>query len=140
MRGCHIVLQIGSRAMDMVDNDATKLADRLFPYLEAVDDILIDSSGGRGELFDSQKAIKFLSALREKYPGLGLGVAGGLGAKTIILAEELFAQFPGLSVDAQDKLRDPGSDDLDLMETQNYLRLAEQLSMLYEPGRLPPRR
>jgi hypothetical protein len=115
-----IVLQIGSRAFEMVGNSAEQLADRVAEYRDLVEYALVDPSGGYGKPFDPKRARECLTALKAKSLGLGLGVAGGLSPTTLNLVQSLVSEFPDLSIDAEGRLRD-GNDRLDLAIAKEYL-------------------
>jgi hypothetical protein len=123
-----VILQIGSKALQAVNNSPIELARRLKAYEDLADYILIDSSGGRGELVDIEKLRSYFWALddfgiTEK---MGIGFAGGLCFKTLPFVRPTFGEFEHPSMDAERRLRD-ANDRMDLRETSFYL--AEALSM-----------
>ncbi|MBI3627473.1 MAG: hypothetical protein HY220_01855 [Candidatus Sungbacteria bacterium] len=115
-----IVLQIGRRAMGEMNHDPREVSDRLEDYAGVVDDVLIDPSGGKGEPFNTESARMFLRAIAERGWDLGLGIAGGLDAQSIQLLEPLLEEFPGLSIDAESRLRNKPADDLNLERARLY--------------------
>ncbi len=119
-----IVLQIGRKAMEEVASRPKALADKVADYVknDAIDDILIDASGGKGLPLDITKAREYLDELASRDLGIGLGVAGGLSAETFRPFAELLDEFPDLSGDAEGKLRDPISDDLDIIKMVAYIK------------------
>jgi len=125
-----LVLQIGKAAIAAVKGSPESLARRLTDYAGLADAILLDPSGGRGIPFDTGMAGTFLEAIRAAHPGLGLGVAGGLGPETLDLVAPLAGRFPGLSIDAEGRLRDAG-DRFVPARAAEYVRRA--LAIL-EPG------
>lgn len=103
-----IVLQIGSRAMGR--RLADEFAYDVSTYLDVIDAILIDPSGGKGEPLDAAKAAEYLWALSTY--SIGLGVAGGLGPRTLNLIDPLIRDFNrNLSIDAEGRLRAPQPED-----------------------------
>lgn len=119
-----IVLQIGSRAFEMVDRSPKKLAEKIAQeYTELVDYILLDPSGGYGKPFDPRATQVYLETLTSKNIRGGLGVAGGLGPSTLNLLEPLVRGFPDLSIDAEGKLRNK-EDRLDCELARNYVQSA----------------
>ena len=89
-------------------------------YGGLVTDVLIDASGGRGLPLNVTAARdgvrRFLN-----WDGLGCGVAGGLCAETVGALAPLMAECPGLSIDAEGRLRTE-EDDLDMAKVRAYLR------------------
>lgn len=120
-----IILQISQKAVELTGGKPQEVAARLTRYWPLVDGVLLDPSGGRGQRFNPTAAREFLSAIAEKNLGLGLGVAGGLGPETLNLVEPLLEEFPNLSINAEDRLRD-ANNDLDLAAVSIYLTRALQ--------------
>jgi len=112
-RGLRIVLQ----ARRGTDGFLLPPADH---YDDAATDILLDASGGRGLPLDVAAAREGLSELLD-WDGIGLGVAGGLCAETVGALAPLMAEYPGLSIDAEGRLR-TAEDDLDMDKVRAYLR------------------
>lgn len=102
--GLRMVLQLGRTATDGL-NEA-QVVSLVEPYAETqvITDLLLDASGGRGVPIDSGKADAYVRALRAAYPGLGVGVAGGLCAETLPSVAQLLSD--DISVDAEGRLRD----------------------------------
>lgn len=125
-RSYRIVLQIGRKAMETVGGTIQDTVNKLSHYVEVIDDILFDPSGGQGKPFDTRQAYEFLSAITDKGWNIGLGVAGGLGPDSLNLVEPLIAKFPNLSIDAEGKLRND-QNNLDLKAVRDYLTKALQL-------------
>jgi hypothetical protein len=122
-----IVLQIGKRAMEEVTFQPKALAERVADYVknDVIDDILIDASGGKGQPLDARIARDYLRAIAARDFDINLGVAGGLCAETLRSISHLLDEFPGLSIDAEGKLRDVASDDLDIQKMDEYIVSAE---------------
>jgi hypothetical protein len=121
-----IVLQIGKRAFEMINNSPRELASRVAEYKYLVDYVLLDPSGGLGIPFNTDVARSYLEVLRAKDLGMGFGIAGGLSPTTLNLIEPLIDDFPDLSIDAEGKLRD-SEDHLDPNLTREYIRKAFKL-------------
>lgn len=125
----HLVLQIGGKAMRMVD-DFEELRQRVGDYYDpqgfkTIDTVLIDPSGGKGIPFSPYQARKYLFNL-QGFSGLGLGVAGGLGGPdTDHLLSGLKDFTKSVSVDAEGNLRTKDSwDALDMDRVREYLQKA----------------
>ncbi|KKS64601.1 MAG: hypothetical protein UV40_C0033G0007 [Parcubacteria group bacterium GW2011_GWA1_42_7] len=116
-----LILQIGSKALQEVDNSPSKLADRLKDYEGLVDYLLIDQSGGRGELLNINKILDYLRAIRDLgiSEEINLGIAGGLSRRTVPIIGNLMSEFPDISIDAEGCLRDSNGK-LDIIETALY--------------------
>ena len=115
-----VVLQIGQKAVEMAGGTPESVADKFEQYAEFIDDVLLDPSGGQGKSFDTERTREFLTEIRKRKYGIGLGVAGGLGPDTLNLVEPLIADFPNLNIDAQGKLRN-SENDLDVEAMKTYL-------------------
>lgn len=120
-----IVLQIGERAMREVDGSLERFAEMVYWYGGVVDDVLIDSSGGKGRPLDAEKARGFLR--ESSGHRFNVGVAGGLGPDSFHLIAPLLGEFPDLNVDAEGNLRDSETDDLDVVKMSAYLVQALKL-------------
>lgn len=104
-----VILQLNTNALTEVGDDPEALVERLVDYEGVIHRVLLDKSMGRGRGMDADGLKPFLEALSVRVPWLSLGVAGGLGPKTIHLLKDLPAKYPGLSIDAQGQLRPSGS-------------------------------
>lgn len=124
----YLLLQIGGRAMEEVFDFGKYPMERFkavvswyFPHIDA---ILIDSSGGKGELLSTAKGAEWLQAAKE-IGGIEIGIAGGLGPVTTHHVEPLVEKFPGLNIDAEGQLRTPKPEDaLDMRAVEKYIVLA----------------
>lgn len=105
VKNVEIILQIGGKAFDEVDEDPDELAERLDDYNGVVDRILLDRSMGTGKVMDAEWLLPFGSAVRKRFPKIGLIAAGGLGPDTLQAVEPLLDEFPGLSIDAEVQLK-----------------------------------
>lgn len=131
-----IILRIGPKAVEMAGRDPKKIAARVGAYhravasggslCDAVSDVLIDASGGRGQPLDVDFALACLRAISDARIDFGVGVAGGLDAKSIPRLEPIAREFPYVSVSAESRLRDAG-DHLDLNKARAYIKAAQDL-------------
>ena len=124
-----VVLQVGRRALDETENNPHLLVEKLADYEGVINRVLLDKSGGEGRSMNAVELLPFARAIREKFPKLGLVVAGGLGPETMHLVEPLVREFPELSIDAQGKLRLSGNalDPVDWKMAGAYLVKALEL-------------
>jgi len=123
-----LLLQIGSMAM-VEAGSIERFVDMVSVYQPFIDAILIDPSGGYGKPLDSATGAEYLRAIPKDW-GLGLGIAGGLGPNTMHLLGPLPEEFPGLSIDAEGRLRTPMPEDaLSIRETQVYLEQSFEMLM-----------
>lgn len=124
-----VILQISKNALEEVGNDPQRVVKRLGDYEGVIHRVLLDKSMGKGLGMDADGLIPFARAIRENFPALGIGAAGGLGPETIQLVEPLVAAFPDLSIDAQGRLRPSGNalDPIDWNMAGKYLIKANQL-------------
>ncbi|OGN03343.1 MAG: hypothetical protein A2651_02570 [Candidatus Yanofskybacteria bacterium RIFCSPHIGHO2_01_FULL_42_12] len=103
-----VVLQVGKKAMAQVGLSDFELS--VGAYAHVIDAILIDASGGTGEPLNATMAADYLWEIVNL--GISLGVAGGLGPRTLNLIEPLIRQFHrDLSIDAEGRLRTPQPED-----------------------------
>lgn len=121
-----IVLQAGREAMASVNGDPVALAIRCAEYAGIVTDVLVDASEGLGRPLDAAESARYLAAIADAAPDLGLVVAGGLYADNINdLLSPLLPQWSSVSIDAEGRLRDP-NDRLNLAAAAAYLEAARQ--------------
>jgi hypothetical protein len=116
-----VVLQLGRMAL--VDCRPLGAALHLDDYWGLITDVLIDMSGGRGEPLDLTTTLAYARTIRDRHPWLGVGVAGGLSADSGETLRALAAEFPGLSIDAEGRLR-TADDRLDVSAMSAYVSLA----------------
>jgi hypothetical protein len=122
------VLQVGRGAMADCSNSPKMVAKILWEqYLNVVDAVLIDPSGGKGEPMDVAMMDAYLAAIYETHASeqrIHCVVAGGLCAATVPSINSLLAKYPGLSMDAEGKLRTPQPEDkLSLPEAIDYVSM-----------------
>lgn len=124
-----MVLQVGTHALEEVDNDPQKMAERLLEYGDSIHYVLLDKSMGRGMPLSSSVLFPFCYTVKDCFPEVGLVVAGGLGPETMILAQPLADAFEDLSIDAQGRLRPSHSalDPIDWDIAAEYLSAAKDL-------------
>jgi len=122
-----IVLQINNDCFASVDNDPTKLAERLSTdYSGLCEYALLDASAGLGVDMNVPTVRTYIEAIQDKLPDIQIGVAGGLCADTLGNIRSLRDTSWPLSIDAEGKLRDT-KDNLDPKKVANYLAQAHQL-------------
>ena len=128
-RHIEVILQIGKNAIEQAGNDPKVLVEKLSDYEDVIHRVLLDKSMGKGLGMDALGLLPFARAIRERFPKLGIGAAGGLGPKTTHLVEPLVKEFPDLSIDAQGQLRPSASalDPIDWEMTGEYLARALEL-------------
>ncbi len=118
-----VILQLGANALAETGGDPAVTVNRLRDYEGVIHRVLIDKSMGRGLVMDANVLLPFVSAIRQHFPTLGIGVAGGLGPGTVEAAQPLLRAFPDLSIDAQGRLRPSGNalDPIDWDIASEYL-------------------
>lgn len=119
LEGIEIVLQLGAYAMTALEDLPEKIAQQVQRYGNRIHHVLIDASGGLARELKPGKALSIALAIRERCPGLGIGIAGALSAKTIHAIKPISAQVPDLSTDAEGLLRDE-RDDLNVEAASAY--------------------
>jgi len=129
-RHIEVILQVGKNAIEEANDDPRVVVQRLEDYEGVIHRVLLDKSMGRGLGMDATALLPFARAIKERFPDLGLTVAGGLGPNTMYLVEPLVSEFPDLSIDAQGKLRPSGNalDPVDWDMAGEYL--AKALALL----------
>ncbi|MFH1089029.1 MAG: hypothetical protein V1716_01230 [Candidatus Uhrbacteria bacterium] len=100
-----IILQLGKFAFKEASNNPQKVVDQLREYGDSVDFVLLDMSMGKGQAMESEGLLPLLRLIKEELPDLGLAVAGGLGPDSMDLLEPIAKEFPGISFDAQGRLK-----------------------------------
>jgi hypothetical protein len=124
--GYQIILQIGQKSIEVVGATPEGVVEKLSYYVDVIDGILFDLSGGLGKQLDTELAREFLFVIKARGWNLGLGVAGGLGPQSLPLVKPLLSDFPDLSIDAQSQLRN-AENDLDTELVKAYLQQALQM-------------
>jgi phosphoribosylanthranilate isomerase len=130
----NITFQLSSRAQ--ADYSPQEIAEKLSPYKDFISYLLIDPSGGRGEEFDINKSLNIYNALKEKFPSLVLGFAGGLTGDNVKekcsgLISKVGKDF---CIDAEGGLRvrescldEQYNDDLDLEKVRKYISASGEM-------------
>lgn len=124
-----LVLQCGGHALDQVEHNPLKLTAKVLEYDGLIDYMLIDPSGGKGEPFDLNFAMKCIDTLNSKLfrTDIGVGIAGGLSAHNVNdLLGPILARHSSTSIDAEGRLRD-GQDNLDIAKAQAYVSKSAKL-------------
>ena len=123
-----VVLQIGREAIASTGHDPIDVARHCADYSNVVTDLLLDTSGGLGRPLDPATVAPYLETIADAAPQLGIVIAGGLRADNVAaLLEPLARRWPGVSVDAESRLRDQ-NDQLMTDAAGNYV--AETLRTL----------
>jgi hypothetical protein len=117
------VLQVGRGAMADCNDSPTTVAKILKEtYLNVIDAVLIDPSGGKGEPMDVKIMDAYLDAIYSTGVRMNCVVAGGLCAATVPSINSLLVKYPGLSMDAEGQLRTPQPEDkLTLWKAHEYV-------------------
>jgi hypothetical protein len=120
-RSLRFVLQIGSTAIAEEQNSPSLVAKRIVDRYEGlIHGVLFDMSGGLGVPMKLPFILKFVRALAELSPLMGIGVAGGLRSATVHQIAPIAKYYPQLSIDAEGGLR-THKDALDVVESSAYV-------------------
>jgi hypothetical protein len=103
-----VILQIGTPAFDEAGNEPRRLLERLADYEDVIQGVLLDRSMARGLGLEVFNVIPFVREIKRRYPKLGVGVAGGIGPDTMHLVKPIAAEYPDVSILAQEQLRPSG--------------------------------
>jgi hypothetical protein len=128
-KNLEVILQVGKVSIEMVQSDPVEVVRWLEQYEGIIHRVLLDMSMGRGKEMNAQFLLPYLYAINERYPELGLVVAGGLGPDRMHLVEPIVRAFPDVSIDAQSKLRPSGSalDPIDWSMAKDYIEQVFQI-------------
>lgn len=107
-----VILPIGRMAIEYANSDPSVVVKWLGDYEGIIHRVLLDQSMGQGLSMNAHTLLPYMRAIKDRFPNLRLVVAGGLGPDSVNLVEPLIREFPGLSIDAQGKLR-PSGDSVD---------------------------
>jgi hypothetical protein len=117
-----IVMAVTSKMFQDVHYDSEALAHRIKEeYFGLVDYVLLDPSGGKGQAFDVTEGLGYLKVLSTIFEPWQIGIAGGIGPKTLNLIEPIIQAFPESNLDAEGQLRTP-DDHLDLAYMKSYIQ------------------
>ena len=124
-----LVLRVNAKAMSLVGDDPTNVAERLEEYGDAVDMVLLDRSMGSALPMEAETILPYAWRIAERVPSVRLAVAGGLGPGSVSLAEPIIREFPDVSIDASGRLRASGDakDPVEWDRASRYLAEAIQL-------------
>ena len=125
-----VVQQISTRAYRMAGGTPERLVRSLSAYEGLIEYVLIDPSGGTGHAFDAEFAKSALTALVDSQLEFKWGIAGGLGTDNLERLRPLLDLYPGLSWDAQARLR-TADDRLDPGKWEPYLAASWSLITEY---------
>jgi hypothetical protein len=102
-----IILQLGKSSFEQEQGDVHRVIERVQGYMPDVTDVLIDRSGGTGEALVLDWTANVLEEFRQlRRRGLGICIAGGLGAKASIDSiADTVSEFSPVSLDAESALR-----------------------------------
>lgn len=103
-----VILQVGRKVMEMLENDPVRVADYLEDYGQVISRVLLDKSMGGGIALDPVIIRPMIVEIHSRFPDLGIGIAGRLGPDTMEPAEGLLKEFPFLSTDAQSQMHPNG--------------------------------
>lgn len=102
-----ITLQIGPEAMAKYPPGSPAFYEAIDSYAGKANGFMLDFSNGTGAHIELRKATEILCALRDEYPLLGFGVAGGLCAERVYEAANLLCLVPRVSVSMLSAIRIP---------------------------------
>lgn len=129
--GRTLVLAVTPKTMHAAGNTPEIVAELVAKsYLSLVDYILLDSSGGHGKPLDLLTTLNYLRAFAQVGITQNFVIAGGLYASNLVLASAIAQEFPGISIDAEGKLRNQNGH-LDLEESTYYLNAAKNVLCLF---------
>jgi hypothetical protein len=132
-----IVLQTGRDALEIIQKDPERFVKKIDAYGDALDFILLDCSMGKGRGMNASFLARFVRALTEAKPMIGIAAAGGLGPDSIHLVEPLIREFPRLSIDAQGQMRSSGNT-MDPIEWDRVEIYLEKAIALFRKHKLHP--
>ncbi len=95
------------------------------PFDEYFDYVLIDPSGGQGTPFDTRKSVKLYKELKDRYPDLIVGFAGGLAGQDCEQRLTKIVDMLGnkdFCIDSESGVRDSKDDTLDTSELEKHLQ------------------
>lgn len=126
-----LILRVGDQIRQESPNI---IASRVGEYVGLITDVVIETGLITDQAFDPDRPRQYLDAIvaelqnkeGRRWPFTGIGVTGGLGPSTVHLIEPLLKEFPRLSFDAYEQLRDK-KDNFDLVLVKNYFEKAFRL-------------
>jgi hypothetical protein len=122
--GVEVLLQVSSKALDLIDEHNVALDFALDSYEGIVDYVLLDSGMGRGIAFDPSHVLRNLAIASCVFRDDQLAVAGGLGPDTYENLKPILDQYPKISCDAQGRLRPSHNalDPLNMEYVEQYIK------------------
>lgn len=117
-----IVLQAGTRTLKDTDESAERLVNSFktaFPNGE-VDYLILDLSGGLGKELNPDLIMRHIEAIETANLDVGVVLAGGLHGKNSHIVAPILRRFPNTGTDAEGKLRDPITDNLNMKAAIDY--------------------
>lgn len=121
--GKAVTLELGRIALESCGHDPKEICYRLEAYGREVKRVLIDTSAGRGIPLVLPYLKRLLEPIAERFPELGVGIAGGISLERLDEIRPLVETIPRLSIDAEGALRTP-DDLLDSQKMRSYLERA----------------
>jgi hypothetical protein len=118
-----VILQISSPAFDEAGKKPLKLLERLEDYEGVINGVLLDRTMARGLGLETYNLVPFVRAIRQRYPSLHVGVAGGIGPKSMHLVKPFISEYRDVSIVAHEQLRPSGNvlDPIDWDMAKEYL-------------------
>jgi phosphoribosylanthranilate isomerase len=124
-----LILQLHPEVLSAANGDAVYLLGYIENYVSAgaITHVLYDPSAGQGVGFDPKLAIATTGQIRQAFPELQLGVAGGLSPENVREKLEAVWQFdPDICIDVEGRVRN-ANDLLELDRAITYAKAALQL-------------
>lgn len=100
-----LILQVGKPAFKKINDDPAWLVRKLKEYEGIIEFVLLDKSMGQGKAMNADELLIYFKAIVSSGLNMGLAGAGGLGPKTVRIAQPLFDYHKSMSVDAQTGLK-----------------------------------
>jgi hypothetical protein len=122
------IFQANATSMDNKTPD--EFANKLGPYAEELEYVLFDPSGGLGREFKIENLHPFYSKIKETYPAVKLGFAGGFSGENLERRlKEIFATTKSydFSIDAEGKLRTDDDSRIGREKAKEYIAASRQL-------------
>lgn len=128
-----LILQVSKPAIREIQEEDIPLRSQLEEYKGLVHYILIDYGMGRGTPFDPQEMLSLVDIAVAVFGESGVAVGGGLGPDTYTNLQPILQKYPGISWDAQGRLRKSGkaTDPLDMDLVKLYLERSSALGASY---------
>ena len=126
-----IIFQASRKVME--GKNPKQIAAEIRDYDSLVNYVLIDPSGGKGELFDLNKSIEIYYALSDKCPEITVGFAGGFTGKNVLSRADYIVEkikSRDFCIDAEGGLRDKLSERYgdDLLSIEKVIEFTQSAS------------